>query len=96
MIVGFRRSDWWSPPTTRLGLETRRAVTLRIATARRVLRPNLAAPGTRSFPSNTLEVVREPHPTKLYWLSTASQARHAPRRPSSLTLAPLHQPPRTP
>ena len=33
MIVELRRSDWWSLPNEWLGLQTRRAVTLRIAPA---------------------------------------------------------------
>ena len=53
MIVGFRRSDWCSLPNDWLGRETRRAVTLLNATARRVLRPNSAAPSVRSFPSSS-------------------------------------------
>jgi hypothetical protein len=53
MIVGFRRSDWCSLPNDWLGRETRRAVTLLNATARRVLRSNSAAPSVRSSLSSS-------------------------------------------
>ena len=66
MSVGFRRSDWWSLPNDWLGQETRRAVNLLTATARRVLRPNLAMLGARSFPSHSFKGRSGASPHQVY------------------------------